>query len=55
MDRRQFLLAVPCGALLPSLALAQESGRTYRMAVVSPSEATIEMIRNISIPMVVTA
>ena len=39
MDRRQFLLAVPCGALLPSLASAQEPGRVYRMAVISPSEA----------------
>ena len=50
MDRRQFLLAVPCGALLPSLALAQESGRVYRMAVISPSEATIEMVRNLQLP-----
>ena len=38
MHRRQFLLAVPCGALLPSLASAQEPGRVYRMAVISPSE-----------------
>ena len=40
MDRRQFLLAVPGGALLPSWASAQEPGRVYRMAVISPSEAT---------------
>jgi hypothetical protein len=50
MDRRQFLLAVPCGALLPSLALAQESGRVYRMAVISPSEAAVELIRNLMLP-----
>ena len=50
MDRRQFLLAVACGALLPSLASAQEPGRVYRMAVISPSEATIEMIRNLQLP-----
>src|SRR5580704_17114569 len=50
MDRRQFLLAVPGGALLPSLASAQEPGRVYRMAVISPSEATVEMIRNLQLP-----
>ena len=50
MDRRQFLLAVACGALLPSLALAQESGRVYRMAVISPSEAAVELIRSIQLP-----
>jgi putative tryptophan/tyrosine transport system substrate-binding protein len=50
MDRRQFLLAVPCGALLPSLALAQESGRVYRMAVISPAEGAVGMIRNLQIP-----
>ena len=50
MDRRQFLLAVPGGALLPSWASAQEPGRVYRMAVISPSEATVEMIRNLQLP-----
>ena len=50
MDRRQFLLAVPCGALLPSLALAQEPGRVYRMAVISPSEAAVELIRKLMLP-----
>ena len=50
MDRRQFLAAVPCGALLPSLASAQEPDRVYRMAVISPSEAAIEMIRNLQLP-----
>src|SRR3984957_14276761 len=50
MARRQFLLDIPCGALLPSLALAQESGRVYRVAVISPSEATIELIRNLQLP-----
>ena len=48
MDRRQFLLAVP--GVLPSLASAQEPGRLYRMAVISPSEATIEMVRNLQLP-----
>ena len=50
MDRRRFLLAVPGGALLPSWASAQEPGRVYRMAVISPSEATVEMIRNLQLP-----
>jgi putative ABC transport system substrate-binding protein len=50
MDRRQFLLAVPCGALLPSLALAQEPGRVYRMAVISPSELAAEQVRNLQLP-----
>jgi hypothetical protein len=50
MDRRQFLLAVPGGALLPSWASAQEPGRIYRMAVISPSEATVEMIWNLQLP-----
>jgi putative ABC transport system substrate-binding protein len=50
MDRRQFLVAVPCGALLPSLASAQEPGRVYRIAVISPSEATVEMIRKLQLP-----
>ena len=50
MDRRQFLVAVPCGALLPSLASAQEPSRVYRMAVISPSEAAIELIRNLQLP-----
>ena len=50
MDRRQFLLAVPCGALLPSLASAQEPGRVYRMAVISPAEATVEQVRNLQLP-----
>src|SRR6516162_8382063 len=50
MDRRQFLLAVPCWALLPSFASAQESGRIYRMAVISPSEAPVEAIRKFQLP-----
>src|SRR4029078_3252900 len=51
MDRRQFLVAVPCGALLPSLASAQEPGRVYRMAVISPAErASVEMVRNVQLP-----
>src|SRR4029077_14725178 len=50
MDRRQFLLAVPCGALLPSLASAQEPGRVYRMAVISPSELAAEQVRTLQLP-----
>ena len=50
MDRRQFLVAVPCGALLPSLASAQEPGRVYRMAVISPSEAATVEMRNFHLP-----
>src|SRR5215469_1159436 len=50
MDRRQFLLAVPGGALLPSLASAQEPGRLYRIALITPSEMTVEMIRKFQLP-----
>ena len=50
MDRRQFLLAVPCGALLPSLAVAQEPGRLYRIAMVSPSELAAEQLRSLQLP-----
>ena len=50
MDRRQFLLAVHCGALLPSWASAQESGRVYRMAVISPAERPVEEVRNLQLP-----
>ena len=50
MDRRQFLLAVPCGTLLPSLASAQEPGRLYRIAFITPSEALIEMMRKFQLP-----
>jgi putative tryptophan/tyrosine transport system substrate-binding protein len=49
MDRRQFLLAAP-GALLPVLASAQAPGRLYRVAVLSPSEATVEEIRKSQLP-----
>src|SRR4029077_15694044 len=50
MDRRQFLLAVPCGALLSSSASAQEPGRVYRMAVISPAERPVEEMRNLQLP-----
>ena len=50
MDRRQFLLAVPGGALLLSLASAQEPGRVYRMAVISPAEGAVGMIWNLQMP-----
>ena len=50
MDRRQFLLAVPGVALLPSLASAQEPGRLYRIAFITPSEAMIEMCRKFQLP-----
>src|SRR5215472_6036749 len=48
MDRRQFLLALPCGALLPSSASAQVAGRNYRIAVISPGP--IEAFRNLTLP-----
>jgi putative ABC transport system substrate-binding protein len=44
------LLAVSCGALLPSSASAQAPGRVYRIAVISPSELPVEMIRNLQLP-----
>src|ERR1700730_15579892 len=50
MDRRQFLVAVPCGSLLPSLASAQEPGRVYRIAVISPAETAVGMFRNFQLP-----
>src|SRR6516165_11444210 len=50
MDRRQFLLAVPVGALLPASASAQEPGRLYRVAFITPSAATIEDFRKFQLP-----
>jgi len=50
MDRRQFLLAVAGGALLPESALAQAPDRLYRIAFISPSEATIEWMRKFQLP-----
>ena len=50
MDRRQFLLAVPVGALWPASASAQAPGRLYRVAVITPSEMTVEMIRKFQLP-----
>jgi len=50
MDRRQFLLALPCGALLPSSASAQAAGRNYRIALISPGAAGIEAFRNLTLP-----
>ena len=50
MDRRQFLLAIPCGALLSSSASAQEPGRVYRLAVISPAERAVEAMRNFGVP-----
>jgi len=50
MDRRQFLLAVAFGALRPSLASAQEPGRVYRMAVISPAEGVLLDVRNLQLP-----
>ena|SRR5262249_33951880 len=50
MDRRQFLLAVPGGALLSASALAQEPGRLYRIAFITPSQATVEMCRKFQLP-----
>ena len=51
MDRRQFLLAVPGGALLPSLASAQEPGRRYRIAVISPAEKAVDEFRKFQLPL----
>jgi putative ABC transport system substrate-binding protein len=50
MDRRQFLVAVPGGALLAASALAQAPDRLYRIAFISPSEATIEDMRKYQLP-----
>ena len=50
MDRRQFLLAVPGGALLVASASAQAPGRLYRIALITPSEATVEMVRKFQLP-----
>ncbi len=50
MDRRQFLLVVPCGALLPVSASAQAPGRLYRIAFITPSEAAVEMMRKFQLP-----
>jgi putative ABC transport system substrate-binding protein len=50
MDRRQFLLAVPGGALLVASASAQEPGCLYRIAFITPSAATIEHFRKFQLP-----
>ena len=50
MDRRQFLLAVPGGALLVASASAREPGRLYRVAVVSPAELAAEQVRSLQLP-----
>src|SRR6476646_3369872 len=50
MNRRELLAAVLCGALLPSLASAQEPGRVYRVAVISPAEGAVGMIRDLQMP-----
>src|SRR5215472_2052728 len=50
MNRRQFLLAVPGGALLVASASAQAPGRLYRIAFITPSEATVEMCRKFQLP-----
>ena len=50
MDRRQFLLAIPGGALLVTSASAQEPGRLYRIAYITPSEALIGMLRKFQLP-----
>src|SRR5215469_13581752 len=50
MNRRQFLLAIPGGALLVASASAQAPGRLYRIAVITPSEASGEMIRKLQLP-----
>ena len=50
MDRRQFLLSVPSGALLVASASAQALGRLYRIAFITPSEATVEHCRKFQLP-----
>jgi len=50
MDRRQFLLAVPVGALLAASASAQEPGRLYRIAFITPSEMTVDEFRKFQLP-----
>jgi putative ABC transport system substrate-binding protein len=50
MDRRQFLLTITGGALLPSLASAQEPGRLYRIAVISPAEKAADEFRKFQLP-----
>jgi putative ABC transport system substrate-binding protein len=49
MDRRQFSLAV-LGVLLPASVSAQTPDRLYRIALITPSEATVEMIRKFQLP-----
>ena len=51
MDRRQFLLgALPSGALLVASASAQTPGRLYRIAFITPSDATVENFRKFQLP-----
>jgi putative ABC transport system substrate-binding protein len=48
MDRRQFLLAV--FVLLPASVSAQAPDRLYRIAVITPSEKTVESCRKFQLP-----
>jgi putative tryptophan/tyrosine transport system substrate-binding protein len=50
MQRRTFLLAGFGSALLPRVARAQTPGRTYRVAVISPSSASATEIREVVLP-----
>ena len=50
MDRRQFLLSVPGSALLVASASAQAPDRVYRVAFITPSEATVEWWRKFQLP-----
>ena len=49
MDRRRFLLAV-LGVLLPASVSAQAPDRLYRIAFITPSEATVEWCRKFQLP-----
>ena len=44
------MLAGAAGALLPSTTLAQAPGRTYRVAVISPSQGSADEIRSVVFP-----
>lgn len=50
IDRRYFLLGLSGGVLSVTAGEAQQPGRTYRLAVLSPSQESVDEIRSLVIP-----
>ena len=50
IDRRSFFLALSGGLLSATAGAAQQPGRIYRLAVLSPSQESVDEIRSLVIP-----